>query len=299
MDWAALSDDIRARYGIKIDGAGAREVGGGCINRCWSVAGDGVRWFLKVNRRESAAMFVAEARGLAALGKSRAIRVPAVVGDGHTEDCAYLLLEWIPLANAGHGAAAELGAGLAAIHRETIDRFGFGTDNFIGSTPQPNGWRETWAEFFSEQRLAYQLRLAARNGYGGALQELGAQLRQYLPELLAGHAPAPSLLHGDLWGGNWSCDEHGKPVIFDPAVYFGDREADLAMTRLFGGFGGDFYAAYEDGWPLPAGAAERVPLYNLYHILNHTNLFGGSYLDQAVSMMRRLLRQDRPMADRP
>ncbi len=290
MDWASLIEDIRTRHGLELDGSSATGVAGGCINRCWSVAGDGARWFLKVNRRESAAMFAAEALGLAALGKSSAIRVPAVVGEGQTEDCAYLLLEWIPLASSTGGASAALGAGLAALHRDMAERFGFDVDNFIGSTPQPNGWRETWADFFGEQRLAYQLRLAARNGYGGLLQELGMQLRQRLDALLAGHEPAPSLLHGDLWGGNWGCDDHGKPVIFDPAVYFGDRESDLAMTRLFGGFGADFYAAYEEVWPLPSGAGERVDLYNLYHVLNHANLFGGSYLDQAMSMMRRLLR---------
>jgi fructosamine-3-kinase len=147
----------------------------------------------------------------------------------------------------------------------------------------------SWTEFFRERRLRYQLELAARNGYGGRLQELGAELLAHIEPLLADHTPAPSLLHGDLWGGNAAVDSEGAPVIFDPAVYYGDREADLAMTRLFGGFSAAFYSAYESAWPLPKGARARVDLYNLYHVLNHVNLFGGGYEAQAESMMERLL----------
>ena len=168
-------------------------------------------------------------------------------------------------------------------------RFGWPRDNTIGTTPQVNAWGDDWAEFFRDRRIAPQLALAARNGHGGALQRDGERLLAAIPALLAGHAPAPSLLHGDLWSGNAACLATGEPVIFDPAVYYGDREADLAMTELFGGFGADFYAAYRDAWPLPDGYERRRTLYNLYHVLNHLNLFGGGYGAQAETMIARLL----------
>ena len=289
MDWSAIVADIRDRFELTLDPATARPVGGGCINRCWDIPGAGARWFLKTNAADKAAMFTAEARGLAALGEAGPLRVPAVIGSGCAGNTAYLLLEWIPLGAVSRDIEAEFGAGLARLHRTTSARFGFDADNFIGSTAQPNEWRASWCEFFAQQRLGFQLDLARENGLGARLQKAGERLLQVLPQLFAQHAPQPSLLHGDLWGGNRACDEQGRPVIFDPAVYFGDREADLAMTRLFGGFGSDFYAAYENEWPLPPGASGRVDLYNLYHVLNHANLFGGAYRDQALAIMRRLL----------
>ncbi len=167
--------------------------------------------------------------------------------------------------------------------------FGFAHNNFIGATSQPNAWTTDWPTFWCEQRLGFQLDLAARNGYGGELQKMGQQLMQRLPEFFVGYHPVPSLLHGDLWGGNHSYTADGTPVLFDPAPYYGDREADLAMTELFGGFDQSFYAAYHTVWPLDAGYATRKILYNLYHILNHANLFGGGYARQAEGMMRRLL----------
>ena len=293
MDWTPIVTDIRDRFDLTLDAALARPVGGGCINLCWVISGAGARWFLKTNTSDMAAMFEAEARGLAALSEAGPLRVPAMIGCGCVGPHAYLLLEWIPLRTSSRGAEAVLGAGLARLHRATSAQFGFDSDNFIGSTAQPNGWYASWADFFAQRRLGFQLDLARDKGLGGRLQEAGEHLLQVLPELFAEHAPQPSLLHGDLWGGNWACDEQGRPVIFDPAVYFGDREADLAMTRLFGGFGSDFYAAYEDEWPLPPGASGRVDLYNLYHALNHANLFGGAYRDQALAIMRRLLSSQR------
>jgi fructosamine-3-kinase len=152
-----------------------------------------------------------------------------------------------------------------------------------------NTWCDDWLTFFREHRLRFQLELAERNGYGGRLQDAGSRLLPRLDALLGEHRPAPSLLHGDLWGGNAGADPGGAPVIFDPAVYYGDREADLAMTRLFGGFSREFYTAYEKEWPLPAGASARVDLYNLYHVLNHLNLFGTGYLGQAQAIIDRLL----------
>ena len=178
------------------------------------------------------------------------------------------------------------------MHRTTRAEFGWVRDNTIGATPQPNTPDPDWVRFWARQRLGFQLALAARNGHGGALQRLGETLLGRLPDLLD-HAPAPSLLHGDLWGGNLGYMRDGEPVIYDPAVYYGDREADLAMTELFGGFGGDFYAAYREAWPLDPGYASRRDLYNLYHVLNHLNLFGGGYLGQALNLLGRLLAQVR------
>ncbi|OOY41228.1 hypothetical protein BOV91_12580, partial [Solemya velum gill symbiont] len=166
------------------------------------------------------------------------------------------------------------------MHRKTADAFGWNLDNTIGSTPQLNDWNKSWINFWREQRLGYQLQLA---GHQGSLQRQGEKLLESF-HLLIDHAPQPSLLHGDLWGGNIGYDDSGNPVIFDPALYFGDREADIAMTELFGGFGREFYAAYNAAWPLDAGYPIRKKLYNLYHILNHLNLFGSGYLGQAEGM---------------
>jgi len=171
----------------------------------------------------------------------------------------------------------------------TSSRFGFAQDNFIGTTPQPNSWKDNWVDFWREQRLGFQLRLAEQNGHGSQLQRLGEKLMDALPAFFVGYTPQPSLLHGDLWSGNHAFLADGTPTIFDPAAYYGDRECDLAMTELFGGYHANFYAAYRAAYPLDAGYATRRDLYNLYHILNHANLFGGGYARQAEQMMQRLL----------
>ena len=202
---------------------------------------------------------------------------------------AWLALEWIASGPPSRATDSILGEQLARQHRSTQAAFGWSRDNTIGSTPQLNEWRDDWVTFFRDQRLRYQLDLAARNGFGARLQQRGGALLDRVAGFLSGYRPVPSLLHGDLWGGNRLTAEHGQPVIFDPAVYYGDREADLAMTRLFGGFGAGFYAAYEAAWPLDAGAEARADLYNLYHVLNHLNLFGDGYLGQALSMIDALL----------
>ncbi len=230
-------------------------------------------------------MLDGEAAGLAALAATRAVRVPAVAALGGTERHAFLALEWLNLVRGGCDAA--LGRALAALHRCTSERFGWTRDNTIGSTPQENAWSATWMEFFRDRRLAPQFRRARDRGVR-ELTDAGERLLARVPALLAGHQPRPSLLHGDLWSGNAGRLQDGTPVVFDPAVYFGDREADLAMTELFGGFGPDFHAAYREAWPLDPGYATRRTLYNLYHVLNHCNLFGGGYAQQALAMIAEL-----------
>ena len=271
-------------------------VGGGSINETYHLEGtDGSRYFLKLNDAQHLPMFIAEVAGLNAIAATKTIRVPQSIAHGSAQGQSYLVLEHLELT--AHGNAKLLGKQLAAMHRSKATHYGFSHDNFIGTTPQPNCWpnqkpnekNDNWIEFWREQRLGFQLRLAAQSGYGGQLQSLGEKLLDALPAFFVGYTPQPSLLHGDLWSGNQAFLADGTPTIFDPAVYYGDRECDLAMTELFGRYPPEFYAAYRAAYPLDADYATRRDLYNLYHVLNHANLFGGSYARQAVQMMQRLL----------
>ncbi|MDO8989241.1 MAG: fructosamine kinase family protein [Sideroxyarcus sp.] len=263
-------------------------VGGGSINEAFRVQGsDGARYFLKLNAAKHYPMFVAEAAGLDAIAATKTLRVPQPLTHGITGDQCYLVLEYLDLKPRGN--AQQLAEQLAAMHRCSNSRFGFAHYNYIGSTPQSNAWRDGWIDFWREQRLGFQLRLAAEKGYGGTLQSLGEKVLAALPAFFEGYIPQPSLLHGDLWSGNHAYLAAGTPAVFDPAAYYGDRECDIAMTELFGGYPADFYAAYRAAWPLDAGYAKRRDLYNLYHILNHANLFGAGYVRQAEQMMRGLL----------
>ena len=278
---------------------------GGDISQPFRLS-DGTRsFFVKTQAACRLDLFEAEAAGLAELAAANAVRVPRVICRGIAAERAYLVLEHLALQS--HGDAASLGRQLAQQHRVSAERFGGSRDNWIGATPQPNAWTGDWVDFWREQRLGFQLRLAAQNGCGGALQRDGEALMARLGEFFADYRPAPSLLHGDLWGGNHgflaegatdlSCPSGhrkseypcGEPVIFDPAVYYGDRECDLAMSELFGGFAPAFHAAYREAWPLDPGYATRRTLYNLYHILNHANMFGGGYAAQAQRMTAQLL----------
>ncbi len=286
--WSGIAAALR-QHAIRVpDNVAPTSVGGGDISAAWRVETESGPIFLKTGTAASQEMFAAEAEGLAELADARAIRVPSVLATGTAGNVSYLALEWLTFGAATAVAERRLGEALAQLHRTSAAQFGWQRDNFIGATPQCNTRSDDWAAFFAEHRLGFQLRLAASKGFGGELQTLGTSLLRALPALLADHRPPPSLLHGDLWGGNWAaCD--GAPVVFDPAVYYGDRETDLAMTRLFGGFGRAFYDAYDEAWPLPAGARQREPLYRLYHVLNHLNLFGGGYGSQACAIMRGVL----------
>ncbi len=272
----------------------ATSASGGCIHDSFVVDSGSVRLFVKTNGAGFAAAFAAEADGLAAL-IAAGMRAPQPLGHGVAASHAYLVMEYLDLT--GRGDWAAMGRALAAMHRaagkQTGGQFGWRRDNFIGSTPQSNRGHDDWTGFWRDARLLPQLALAARNGLGSRLIDTGERLAEMLPRLLADHAPSPSLLHGDLWSGNAAFLADGSPVLFDPAVYFGDREADLAMTELFGGFPRSFYAAYAEAWPLDAGYTLRRDLYNLYHVLNHANLFGGGYAAQAQALIGRLLAEAR------
>ncbi|MDQ1315926.1 MAG: hypothetical protein QG662_2035 [Pseudomonadota bacterium] len=283
---AEVSRAISNATGMPFEATASDAIEGGCINRAFSLSAGRRRYFVKTHDAGKLSMFEAEAAGLEALASAHGVRVPRPLCNGVAAGRAFLVLEYLELL--GRGDAARLGAQLARQHRVTQDRFGWTRDNTLGSTPQPNAWADDWLQFWREQRLGFQLELAARNGMG-SLQREGDALLARFGALFAGYRPRPSLLHGDLWGGNHGFLADGAPVIFDPAVYFGDRECDLAMTELFGGFAPDFYAAYREAWPLDAGYATRRTLYNLYHILNHANLFGGGYAAQAHRMTAQLL----------
>lgn len=283
--WATISRQISEATGERFAAQRPQPIGGGCINSAYTLADSGRCYFVKTNASERLPMFAAEAAGLREIAASQTVRVPLPVCHGVVDGHAYLVLEHIEFGHGGNAPMAELGRRLARMHRVTQDRYGWRIDNTIGATPQRNAPAHDWTLFWREQRLGFQLQLAAHNGYRGSLQRKGERLLADIARFFVNHAPAASLLHGDLWSGNYGITRDGVPVIFDPAVYYGDRETDLAMTELFGGFSPAFYDAYEEEFPLDRGYSQRKTLYNLYHILNHLNLFGGAYLSRAEQMM--------------
>ncbi|MBI3773177.1 MAG: fructosamine kinase family protein [Gammaproteobacteria bacterium] len=286
--WNTIDRAISTACGTPFQAQQRLALGGGCINHSYKLSTGHQHFFVKLNAAAKLEMFIAEAEGLQALADSATIRVPTVICYGIANDQAYLALEYLPLT--ARGDQAQLGQALARLHRCTGPRYGWHRSNTIGATPQYNTYADSWLDFWREQRLGFQLALAAENGFRGSLQAKGRELLNGLDLLLGTHQPAPSLVHGDLWSGNYAFTTEGSPVIFDPAVHYGDRETDLAMTELFGGFSNEFYRAYQAEYPLPAGYETRKILYNLYHVLNHLHLFGGGYLRQAETMIDELLR---------
>ena len=267
-----------------------RTVGGGGINQAFKLPGDPRPLFVKIIRAAALPVFEAEAEGLESLGAAGGVAVPGVLDVGCEGDTAWLALEWIELSGRTAAAQRRLGRQLATQHRATAKTFGWHRHNTIGATPQRNTPSDNWLDFYRSERLGLQLELARQNGLPRQLLTKGRQVAERLESFFMEYRPEASLLHGDLWSGNWGADAGGTPYIFDPAVYHGDREADLAMTRLFGGFGREFYAAYEEEWPLARGWERRIDLYNLYHLLNHFNLFGAGYLGQVADCLSSLER---------
>lgn len=287
--WSEIGAHITSTLGHNFVCNEPQSVLGGCINTAHVVHDGAQRFFVKTNRDAHAGMFAAEAEGLLELAKTTFVRVPEPICWGTAAGTAYLVLEHVEFGEHGEHASATFGAQLAQLHTVTAPRFGWYRDNTIGSTPQRNTSEDSWVDFWREHRLGFQLQLVLENGQYSTLVAKLERVLEGVSLLLAGHKPQPALLHGDLWGGNFAADSAGRPVIFDPAVYYGDREADVAMTELFGGFGQQFYQAYKSAYPLTAGYAVRKTLYNLYHVLNHINLFGGGYASQAERMTEKLL----------
>lgn len=295
--WQYIAQQISAAETLIFTVTQVEPVGGGCVSKAYRLRGtclqQTVSYFVKINNVRLESMFAAEQAGLIEINASQTLRVPRPVCSGSLADQAFLVLEYVQSGRASPRSDQLLGEQLAAMHRHTAGQYGWNMDNAIGATPQINTPATDWIEFWRRQRLAYQLQLAERHGYGGRWLQRAELLLLEMDALFASHLPAASLLHGDLWSGNTTVDMEGRPLVYDPAVYYGDRETDLAMTELFGRFAPRFYQAYQSVWPLDDGYALRKTLYNLYHILNHLNLFGGGYRDQAEQMIGQLLAEIR------
>ena len=289
----AVEATLRTALGEHLRIVSADPVGGGSIHTALRLQdASGARFFAKLAPAAQAPMFEAEADGLAAIATSGSLRTPAVIALGADDAHAFLVLEWLdlqPLTSATDGA--RFAEALVALHRNVGEHFGWPRDNFIGRTPQANAERDNWARFFVEQRLRPQFARARAQGFDVELQRQADRLLDRVPALFLDYRPPESLLHGDLWHGNAAVLADGTPVVFDPAVHRGDRESDLAMSELFGGFPAAFYAAYRCAWPLHEDYEQRKPLYSLYHVLNHLNLFGGGYCEQAERLIGGLLAQ--------
>jgi fructosamine-3-kinase len=286
--WEQITEHINQTTGKSWKISDRRSVSGGCINQGYQLIGEEQSYFVKINQASCLEMFKAEAKGLKQMQATQTIRVPQPICVGSCENHSYLVLEWLDFARHGDNNAWEnMGRQLAAMHQvKRVNQFGWEQNNNIGSTPQINTWTSNWGDFFAENRIGYQLKLARRRGGNFPDSELViAKIREFLQD----RHPQPSLVHGDLWSGNVAILESGQPVILDPAVYYGDHEVDIAMTELFGGFPAAFYRGYEQVWPLDTGYQKRKTLYNLYHILNHFNLFGGGYGSQANQMLLQIL----------
>jgi len=286
--WQSIIEHIELATGQRFSLRQQQAMGGGSINNAYLLMGDnGQHYFVKTNHSGRQDMFEAEAKGLMEMLSSNTIKVPEPICFGDDQLHSYIVLEYLDMRSSANQAV--LAEQLAAMHRVTAEQFGWEIDNTIGSTFQGNTWNNNWLDFWSEQRLGFQLKLAAKNGYGGALQSLGEKLLVEMPKLFANRKIQASMLHGDLWGGNVAGLKDGAPVIFDPAFYYGDREADLAMTYVFGGFSAGFYASYQNAFPLDDGFSVRKTFYNIYHIINHLNIFGGGYHGQAIHMLEQVL----------
>ncbi len=260
---------------------------GGCISKAERLDGVNGHYFLKQNTDSFLIHFEEEKAALEELARVGPIRVPEPICSGSAEGRSYLVLEYISVGQPTMKSWELLGQQLAQLHKTALPHFGWHRDNTIGKTPQINTVSENWIAFFRENRLRFQLDLAKEKGFK---LENGSQLLESLPAFFASYSPLPSLLHGDLWSGNAGFDKDGEPFVFDPCCYYGDRETDLAFTEFFGGFHPNFYAAYNKTFPLDPGYNQRKTLYNLYHCLNHFNLFGPPYNSQSQTMANQLLK---------
>ena len=285
--YSSVEEAISQMTGEAFETNKSSSISGGSISQSQCITGkDGRVFFSKENDLTFLPFFEAEALALEQIRKTRTIRTPEVIGFGSTEVASFLVLEFIEEGSSSSSGQQEMGTQLARLHKIEQPFFGWVRDNCIGSTPQPNPESDNWVQFYQQHRLQHQLQLAA--GKGRSFEKAEALLLN-LEFFFQDYTPHPSLLHGDLWGGNASQDRLGCPFIFDPASYYGDREADIAFTYMFGGFSSSFYEAYENEFPLHPGFKTRKILYNLYHELNHFNLFGGGYASSAQSSINQLV----------
>jgi len=293
----SLSSELMHRIAARIAGTTSERVAGlrvasirGGTNSAFHRLSIGDRdYFLKSNVADRLPMFEAEMAATNEIANTATIGVPKVFCVDVIEDYSFIVLEWLDLQPVDEAAGSRFGRALAALHRHTGKEFGWHRNNSVGATVQVNTPSSDWLAFWKEYRLGYQLKLAASNGYTGQLQDLGTRLMVCCDELFSGYSPEPSLLHGNLWHGNTGCSASGEVIVFDHATYYGDRETDLAMTSLFGGFPNTFVTAYNATLPLHEGYELRRDFYNVYHLLNHLNLFGKGYLAQAEATMKRVL----------
>ena len=289
IDWQAITAQLSDRLGEPLLELQAIPVSGGYINQAFRLFNAKRQFFAKFNRAELLLMFEAEKIGLDEIRRSQSIRVPQVFATGVDGDRAFIVMEYIELG--GPADSERLAIQLAAMHGCYHQHFGFHCDNTIGSTIQPNPFSDNWVDFWQQHRLGIQLSVGARGGFDVALLDAGQRLNENIGKFFQGYEPKPSLLHGDLWSGNMGSDSAGNPVVYDPACYYGDHEADLAMMELFGNPGPRFFSLYDEIFAIDDAYPLRRDLYNLYHLLNHANLFGGGYAGQSLALIKRLLAQ--------
>lgn len=290
-DWLKIIEHINLADNSDENYHSFTPIGGGCINSAYQLTTQtNKHYFIKLNHSRLLDMFAAEFDALNELMKCKSIHTPRPICYAGLNEQSFIAMEYMFLQNRGDDF--QFGQNLAKMHKISQIQFGWKRSNSIGSTAQSNTPCDNWVEFWKTQRLMPQFELLYRKGYQGLLKKQADYLLSGLDDFFQGHQPIASLLHGDLWGGNYAFDRNANGVIFDPALYYGDREAEIAMTELFGGFSSDFYKGYQEEFSLADTDVrfykKRKPMYNLYHILNHANLFAGSYLNQALSMMEHL-----------
>ncbi|MBF0266663.1 MAG: fructosamine kinase family protein [Gammaproteobacteria bacterium] len=291
-DWSQILEKINSTLNEDHQFSSISSVSGGDINDAYhlktSLQSESVSFFVKTNQASKLSMFAAEASSLKLFNQVQALVTPKPICHGIDNSSSYLVMTYLPLTS--RGDQYQLGQAIAQMHKVKANKFGWEIDNTIGATPQYNHQMDNWLEFWITQRYQPQLSLLKEKGrLSNSLNSKMQKLINNLEQYFINHQPSPSLLHGDLWGGNFSFDQNGQPAIYDPALYFGDRETDIAMTELFGGFNQDFYRGYQETYPLADSYKIRKPVYNLYHILNHANLFGSSYAMQAEQMAEKLI----------
>lgn len=284
--WQAISQQLSDTLMFNFTIAERVKVSGGDINDCYMISDGNERYFVKVNNKDYSNKFQIEAENLRLLRETSTVSVPEVVHLGASKDSSFIILNYLPTKPLENDKCSfDFGVQLAKLHLWGEQKeFGCDQDNYIGNTLQLNPWHKKWARFFAEQRIGWQLQLLKEKGIEfGQIDEMV----DLIHSKLSGHNPRPSLLHGDLWHGNVSNSVFG-PICYDPACYWGDRECDIAMTELFEGFQPAFYEGYESIAPLDVGYNERKGIYNLYHLLNHCNQFGGQYLSQTEACINRI-----------